>query len=114
VHVVDLADAHVRAVAHLLAGGASASYNLGNGRPYSVRAVLDAIERVTGSPVPHAIGPRRAGDPAVLYASIERIQRELGWQPRLSDLSAIVETAWRWRRRHPHGYAGAAMDEPVA
>jgi UDP-glucose-4-epimerase GalE len=104
VHVTDLADAHLRALDHLTARGASRSYNLGNGRPYSVRDVLQAIERVTGRAVPHSVQPRRPGDPAVLYASSERIRRELGWSPRYADLAVIVETAWEWRRRHPHGY----------
>jgi UDP-glucose-4-epimerase GalE len=105
VHVVDLADAHVRALQYLDAGGASRAYNLGNGRPHSVREVIAAVERVTGRAVPHRTAPRRPGDPAVLFASSDRAQRELGWQPRLADLDTIVDTAWQWRRRHPRGYA---------
>jgi UDP-glucose-4-epimerase GalE len=105
IHVVDLAHAHLLALGHLQAGGASRAYNLGIGRPFSVREVLDAVEAVAGTPVPHAMGPRRPGDPAVLYASAEAIRRDLGWSPSFVDLRAIVETAWQWRRRHPHGYA---------
>jgi UDP-glucose 4-epimerase len=58
--------------------------------------------------VPYAAGPRRAGDPAILFASSDRVRRELGWQPQYEDVDAIVETAWRWRERHPQGYATAA------
>ncbi len=104
VHVTDLADAHLLALNALIAGGQSAIYNLGNGRPTSVRQVLDAVKRVTGRAVPYSRGPRRPGDPAVLYASSDRIKRELGWQPRYEDIDTIVETAWRWREAHPSGY----------
>jgi UDP-glucose-4-epimerase GalE len=104
VHVTDLAEAHVLALDSLVAGGPSAIYNLGNGRPTSVRQVLDAVKRVTGKAVPYSQGPRRPGDPAVLYASSERIKKELGWQPRYEDIDTIVETAWRWREAHPSGY----------
>jgi UDP-glucose 4-epimerase len=109
VHVVDLADAHLLALGHLQAGGSSRAYNLGIGRPFSVREVLHAVEDVTGTPVPHTMGPRRPGDPAVLYATAERIQRDLGWQPVYQDLRTIVDTAWQWRRRHPGGYAASRI-----
>jgi UDP-glucose-4-epimerase GalE len=104
VHVLDLADAHLKALGHLLAGGTSRAYNLGNGQPFSVLEVLQAVERVTGRAVPHSLQSRRPGDPAVLYASNERIRRDLGWAPRLASLDVIVDTAWQWRRRHPRGY----------
>lgn len=107
VHVVDLAEAHLLALGHLLSGGTSRAYNLGNGQPFSVRQVLDTIERVTGRAVPHTVGPRRPGDPAVLYAANDRIRRELGWRPQFADLQTIVDTAWQWRRRHPNGYGAA-------
>jgi UDP-glucose-4-epimerase GalE len=104
VHVTDLASAHLLALDALDAGGASAAYNLGNGRPISVREVVTAVERVTGRPVRPASGARRPGDPAVLYASSDRIKRELGWTPRYEPLDVIVETAYRWRAAHPTGY----------
>lgn len=104
VHVTDLAAAHRLALDSLRAGGRSAAYNLGNGRPVSVREVVTAVERVTGRTIPVGSGPRRPGDPAVLYASSDRIKRALGWQPAYEDLAVIVETAWRWREAHPHGY----------
>jgi UDP-glucose-4-epimerase GalE len=104
VHVTDLAAAHLLALQSLRAGGPSAAYNLGNGKPLSVRQVVTSIERVTGRNVPATEGPRRAGDPAVLFASSDRIKRELGWAPQYEDIDVIVETAWRWRDRHPNGY----------
>jgi UDP-glucose-4-epimerase GalE len=104
VHVADLASAHVLALDALSAGGPSAAYNLGNGRPTSVREVLAAVERVTGRQVPASRGPRRPGDPAVLYASSDRIKRALGWKPQYEAIDVIVETAYRWRDAHPRGY----------
>ena len=105
IHVTDLAAAHLLALQSLRAGGRSGAYNLGNGRPISVREVVAAVERVTGRRVPVGAAPRRAGDPAVLYASSDRIKRELGWQPAYEDIAVIVETAYRWREAHPRGYA---------
>ncbi|MPZ18056.1 MAG: UDP-glucose 4-epimerase GalE [Luteitalea sp.] len=104
VHVSDLADAHLRALERLESGGRSGAYNLGNGQPHSVREVIATVEQVTGMPVPARIGPRRAGDPAALYAANGSIQRDMGWQPRFADLHAIVSDAWRWHEAHPHGY----------
>lgn len=99
VHVTDLADAHVLALRALAAGAVSTAYNLGNGRPTSVHEVIGAVERVTGRRVAWKTGPRRDGDPAVLFASSDRIKRELGWRPRFEDLDVIVETARRWAER---------------
>jgi UDP-glucose 4-epimerase len=104
VHVTDLADAHRLALGALRSGAPSTVYNLGNGRPTSVRAIVESVERVTGRKVPSSIGPRRAGDPAVLYASSDRIKRELGWSPQFEDIDTIVRTAARWRESHPEGY----------
>jgi UDP-glucose-4-epimerase GalE len=106
VHVTDLADAHLLALKALRSGAPSGAYNLGNGRPISVRDVIDAVERVSGSRVAWTAGPRRDGDPAVLFASSDRIRRELRWAPRFERLDAIVETAWRWHARRPSGYRG--------
>jgi UDP-glucose-4-epimerase GalE len=105
VHVNDLASAHLLALDALRAGARSNAYNLGNGRPTSVRDVMASVERVTGKRVPFELAPRRDGDPAALFASSDRIKRELGWRPRFEDLDVIVETAWRWRVAHPRGYA---------
>jgi len=106
VHVTDLADAHVRALAALERGGGSGVFNLGNGRPHSVLEVLREVERVTGRRVPHQVAPRREGDPAALFASNARVREALGWSPRFADLGTIIETAWRWHAAHPRGYAG--------
>jgi UDP-glucose-4-epimerase GalE len=104
VHVADLADAHVRALAALEAGRPSAQYNVGTGRPWSVREVIETVGRVVGAPVRWTPGPRRDGDPSALYAASARIQAELGWQPRLSDLTTIVTHAAAWHAAHPTGY----------
>ena len=105
IHVTDLASAHILALEALRGGAESTRYNLGNGRPTSVKAVVDAVARVVGRKVPYTLGPRRAGDPAVLFASSDRIKRELGWTPQFEEIDTIVETAWRWRAAHPDGYA---------
>jgi UDP-glucose-4-epimerase GalE len=103
IHVDDLAEAHLLALERL-GPGSELLYNLGIGRGYSVREVIRTVEEVTGKAVPVKEGPRRAGDPPVLVASSEKIQRDLGWRPRYGDLRAIVETAWNWHRTHPRGY----------
>jgi UDP-glucose 4-epimerase len=95
IHVVDLARAHALALTALERG--SGVYNLGcGGAGFSVQQVIAAARRVTGRDIPVRVGPRRAGDPAVLVASSDRARRELGWQPRLGDLDEIVASAWRW------------------
>ena len=105
VHVTDLADAHVRALNWLAQGGASGTYNVGTERPSSVREVIAAVEQATGQQVAWRAAPRRPGDPAVLYASAERIRADLGWVPQRPDLATIVADAWRWHQSHPDGYA---------
>jgi UDP-glucose-4-epimerase GalE len=107
IHVADLADAHVLALDHLASGGASMTYNLGTGRPTSVRDVIDSVARVTGRQVSWEQAPRRAGDPAVLFASSERIRKDLGWRPRFEEIDVIVRTAAAWQDRHPRGYGEA-------
>lgn len=105
VHVTDLADAHLRVLP--LLDERSVRYNLGNGTGYSVREVIDTVGRVAGRPVPHVLGPRREGDPAVLVASSAKLRADTGWSPRFPALEDIVKTAWDWRVAHPHGYGGA-------
>ena len=105
VHVTDIASAHILALDSLRAGARSTVYNLGNGRPTSVKDVVDAVLHVTGKPVPWEAAPRREGDPAILFASSDRIRRDLGWRPQFEDVRVIVETAFRWRTSHPNGYA---------
>lgn len=106
IHVVDLADAHLRALDWLAGGGASGTYNVGTEHPTSVKEVIAAVERVTGRAVTRRIAPRRAGDPAVLYASAERIRTDFGWRPTRPDIDTIIGDAWRWHATHPHGFSG--------
>lgn len=105
IHVSDLASAHVLAL-EALQPGEQRIYNLGNGRGFSNREVLDTARRVTGRSIPAVEAPRRPGDPAILIASSDRIRQELGWSPRHPDLGDIIGSAWAWRGQHPAGYAG--------
>ena len=104
VHVSDLAQAHFRALERC--GQGSAVYNLGVGQGFSNREVVETARRVTGHPIPAREAPRRPGDPATLVASAERARRELGWEPRFTDLGEIIESAWRWHQAHSNGYEG--------
>ena len=104
VHVADLAEAHLLALRALEAGKPSAVYNLGNGRPSSVHAVIRAVEQLTSCRVPHEVTGRRPGDPAVLFAASQRARTQLGWQPRYEALDEIVGTALCWHRDYPCGY----------
>ncbi len=103
VSVVELADAHIKSLDMLLAGGQSATYNLGRGRGWSVREIVDAARDVTGRAICETVGARRRGDPAKLIADASRIQRDLGWVAR-QPLHETLESAWHWHRLHPHGY----------
>jgi len=104
IHVSDLASAHVL-VLDALRERDKLIYNLGNGRGFSVREVVETVRRVTGHAIPAREVARRPGDPAVLVASSDKIKRELRWQPRFASLESIVSSAWEWRRAHPDGYA---------
>ncbi len=103
IHVDDLADAHVLAVEKLQPGNAW-KFNVGVGKGFSVRDVIRTAEEVTGKPIAVREAPRRPGDPPALIASAEKIRRELGWEPRYTELRPIIETAWNWHRTHPEGY----------
>ena len=103
IHVLDLAEAHVLAMQGLAQD--NRTYNLGSGQGYSVRQVIESAREVTGTSIPAQIGSRRAGDPARLVASSDRIRKELGWKPRFSGLEQIIDSAWRWHQRHPDGYS---------
>jgi UDP-glucose 4-epimerase len=106
VHVCDLADAHLLALQAMRQSHLQAeAFNLGNGSGFSVREVVDAVNRVTGRRPATCTGPRRPGDPAVLVASSDRARAILEWRPRFPTLDQIVETAWRWHQGHPRGYA---------
>ena len=104
VHVLDLADAHLRAVDYLAAGGSSQTINLGSGRGASVRDVIAQAERAAERRVPMIEAPRREGDPPAIWADGTRAREQLGWQPR-RGLEEIVESAWRWHSTHPDGYS---------
>jgi UDP-arabinose 4-epimerase len=99
IHVSDLADAHVKALQALERCAGFSAYNLGNGRGFSVREVIDTVESVTRRRVPVAIGARRAGDPPALISDATRARKELLWLPKISSLSEIVQTAWAWHER---------------
>jgi UDP-glucose 4-epimerase len=104
IHVLDIADAHLRAMRYLSEGGESVTLNIGTGTGNSVRQVIGAVEAVTGRTVPRIDSPRRAGDPPVLIASAELAGRVLGWTRQFETLSEMIETAWEWRLRFPEGY----------
>lgn len=95
IHVDDLVDAHIKALENLEKGNPSAIYNLGNGNGFSVRQVLNAIEKITKKKLKIVEGPRRQGDPPTLIADSSKAQKELGWKPRFTDLETIVEDAWK-------------------
>lgn len=100
IHVIDLADAHILA----LAPGKQGFYNLGNGDGYSVREVIRTCEKVTGHKIPVLEKPRRPGDPPRLVAAAEKARRDLGWKPKYPKLEQIISMAWAWHKAHPKGY----------
>jgi UDP-glucose 4-epimerase len=102
VHVTDLADAHIRVLGQL--DGRSVRYNVGTGRGYSVKEIMEAVGRIAGRPVPAETGPRRMGDAAVLIAGADTLRADTGWEPRFTDIDALVATAFRWREANPGGY----------
>lgn len=104
VHVSDLARAHSLALNSLRNGSESTVYNLGNGIGFSVKEVVEAARQVTGHEIPQTIVSRRAGDPAVLVASSQKIKERLKWNPTENDLKTIIASAWEWHKNHPLGY----------
>jgi len=102
IHVVDLAQAHILALGAL--GHGSRFYNLGNGEGFTVKEVIDTAREITGRAIRADVGPRRAGDPAVLVASSDKIRKEAGWVPRFPHVREIIESAWRWHQANPDGY----------
>jgi UDP-glucose 4-epimerase len=100
IHIVDLAQAHMLA----LESPKSEFYNLGTGGGASVREVIDAARKITGRKIDIVERPRRPGDPPRLIASSEKIKREIGWKPQFENLDAIIESAWKWHQKFPHGY----------
>lgn len=104
VHVLDIAQAHALAVERI-SEFPGRIYNIGNGHGFSVTEVMEAASHVTGQKIKSRTAPRRAGDPAVLVASSDRIRSELGWNPAFSDLDSIIGTAWKWKQQFPKGYS---------
>jgi len=104
IHIADLVSAHLLAL-EALGEHDRLVYNIGSGSGYSVRAVIETARQVTGHPIPALEAPRRAGDPARLVASSEKIRRELDWSPQFLDLKDILASAWEWHKAHPKGYA---------
>jgi UDP-glucose 4-epimerase len=104
IHVLDIADSHVRALEEIdrVTGEA---FNVGNSRGFSILEVIAAAERITGRKIPGKLGPRRPGDPAVLVASKDKLKKTLNWEATHSSLEEIIQSAWAWKRKHPHGYA---------
>lgn len=103
IHVADLVSAHILAL-DALEDESRLIYNLGNGKGYSVREVIETARKVTGHPIPAEETPRRPGDSPRLVASSDKIRRELGWEPAVPELEDIIASAWEWHRTHPHGY----------
>ena len=104
IHISDLADAHIKALESLRSEANSNFYNLGNGNGFSVKQVIETVAKVTGRNVNYEVVPRRAGDPAILVASSDKIRRELGFKPQFDSLEKIVASAWKWHSTHPDGY----------
>ena len=102
IHVIDLAQAHILALRALDRG--SSFYNLGNGEGFTVKEVIDTAREITGRAIRADIGPRRAGDPAVLVAASDKIRKELGWVSQFPHVHEIIESAWRWHKANPNGY----------
>jgi len=104
IHVSDLASAHLLALLRLQRGEDSRIFNLGNGKGFSNKQVIEAVREVTGKEIKAEISPRRAGDPATLIASSEKATKELGWKPKYDSLNSIIKSAWEWHFSHPNGY----------
>ncbi len=104
IHVTDLADAHIKALERLNRENTSATYNLGNGKGFSVKEIVEIAKEVTGRPIKVLTEGRRPGDPPTLIASSQRAIDELGWQPRYNTPQQIIATAWKWHSTHPKGY----------
>ena len=104
IHVTDLADAHLLAVERLRNGGQSIICNLGNGKGFSVKEVIEVSRKVTGHEIKAEMAERRAGDPAILIASSDKAKSELGWNPKYNSLETIIGSAWEWHKNHPNGY----------
>ncbi len=104
IHVVDLIDAHIKALEYLKSGGKSDVFNLGSAEGYSNKEILKAAREITAHPILAKIGPRRPGDPDVLIASSVKAKEVLSWEPKYTSIKDIIATAWKWHQSHPEGY----------
>lgn len=104
IHVLDLASAHYLALGYLRQGNNSQIFNLGNGKGYSVKEVIETSRKITGHPIPAELKERRSGDPAILIASAEKAKTMLGWEPQFASIKKIIEDSWNWHRNQPNGY----------
>lgn len=101
IHIKDLCSAHLLGLEHLVAGGESKAYNMGNGLGYSIKEVIDVAKKVTGTDFEVKLGDRRDGDPARLVADSSLLQKELGWEPEFAELEDIILHAWEWEKKYP-------------
>jgi len=104
IHVLDLADAHIKAVEYLQKYNESNIFNLGNGIGFSVKEMIDSAREATSEEINVVVGERRAGDPAKLIASNEKAKKLLGWEPKYTDVKDVIGTAWNWHKKHPNGF----------
>ncbi len=104
IHVTDLANAHIKALERLVNANESGIYNLGNGKGFSVKEVIEEAKKVTGYNIKTEICDRRKGDPSVLIASSDKAMKQLGWKPKFNSLNEIIKTAWNWHVNNPNGY----------
>ena len=113
IHIMDIAEAHILALEALYAGVGSDIFNLGNGKGFSVKQIIQTASQVTGRTIPVVETEPRPGDPPILIASSEKIGRRLGWSPHYGKLEEIIDTAWRWHRTHPHGFRPSSSEKEV-
>lgn len=104
IHITDLAQAHLKALDYLVAGGASDQFNVGTGNGYSNQQVVDMVKQVSGRDFKVDYGQRRPGDPDQLIAASDKLRQKLNWQPQHSQLEDIIKSAWQWHQNHPQGY----------
>ncbi|MGB9706568.1 MAG: UDP-glucose 4-epimerase GalE [Microgenomates group bacterium] len=104
IHVLDLASAHIKALEFLKKEGKSDAFNVGTGKGYSNKEILQMVEKISGVDFPVKTLPRRAGDPAAIWADNSKIKKVLGWEPKYSDLKTIIHSAWKWHKTHPWGF----------
>ncbi|KAJ3202918.1 hypothetical protein HDU82_006968 [Entophlyctis luteolus] len=105
VHVSDIARAHIYSIEHMVKTGVSNQFNLGSGKGYSVKEIVDAARKVTGHAIPAEIKARRPGDPDALVAASAKAEEVLGWKRKYLSIEDIVASAWKWHLSHPHGYS---------